>query len=84
MSKKRKKSRLTKTDVNAICEMQRTIDAYENYIIGLCGLIQHRGQKNYMVLERGTEMDGWVTDAWRSYNKQMDELRELKERAQPE
>ena len=32
MAKKKNKSRLTKTDVNAICELQRKVDAYELYL----------------------------------------------------
>lgn len=73
MSKRRNKSRLTKTDVNTICEMQRKIDVYEEYIIGLCGLIQHRGKMQYVVLLRGTDMDSAVNQAWNEYQKQMNE-----------
>lgn len=78
MSKKRNKSRLTKTDVNAICELQRKVDAYEEYIMGLVGLIQHRGETKYIVLERGYEMDEWVNTAWNAYMKQVEEMNALK------
>lgn len=71
MSKRRNKSRLTKTDVNTICEMQRKIDAYEEYIIGLCELIHHRGETQYAVLLRDTDMDSAVNHAWNEYKKQM-------------
>lgn len=70
MKKKRNKSRFTNADVNTICEMQRKIDAYESYIIGLCGLIQSRGRRNYISIERGTEMDDWVREAWNTYLRQ--------------
>lgn len=71
MSKRRnRKSRLTKTDVNAICELQRKVDAYEEYIMGLVGLIQHRGETKYIVLERGYEIDECVNTAWNNYMKQ--------------
>ena len=42
MSKRRKKSRFTKTDVNTICELQRKIDIYEGFVLA-------RGEKSYMV-----------------------------------
>ena len=74
MSKRRNKSRLTKTDVNTICEMQRKIDIYEEYIVGLCGLIQHRGKMRYVVLLRDTDMDDFVNMAWRTYLNQAKEL----------
>ena len=62
MSKKKKKSRFTKTDVNTICEMQRKIDAYESYIIGLHGLLQNRRVKRYIIFLRDTELDNLVND----------------------
>lgn len=76
MSKKRMKSRFTKTDVNVICEMQRKIDAYEDFIIGICGLIQHRGKMKYFSLQHGTDMDGFMNSAWRTYLEQAKELPE--------
>lgn len=74
MSKKRKKSRFTKTDVDKICELQRKIDAYECYIMGLCGMIQKRGRSQFVILECGTEMDEWVDMAIRTYMEQIKEL----------
>ena len=68
---KRNRSRLTRTDVNTICEMQRKIDAYESYIIGLCGLIQHRGKVQRLVVLTDTPMDGIVNQAWCEYRCQM-------------
>lgn len=73
---RRKSSRLTKTGINAICEMQRKIDAYEGYIIGLCGLIQHRGEGRPVVLLRDTPMDEWVCHAWNDYICQMNPVGE--------
>ena len=74
MSKRRNKSRLMKTDVNIICEMQRKIDAYESYIVGLCGLIQHEGKEDRIVILQDTEMDKWVNEAFNTYKEQMKEL----------
>ena len=71
MSKRRNKSRLTKADVNVICEMQRKIDAYEDFIIGICGLIQHRGKEKYLLLLKGTLMDDWMSTAWNAYQEQL-------------
>lgn len=73
MSKKRKKSRLTKTDVNTICEMQRKITVYENYIVAMSGMIQRRDEIiEPVLLLNDTPMDEWMNTAWR-------ELREMKE-----
>lgn len=74
MSKRRNKSRLTKADVNVICEMQRKIDAYEDFIIGICGLIQHRGKEKYLCLLKGTLMDDCMSTAWKTYQEQASEL----------
>jgi len=64
MSKKRK-SRFTKTDVNVICEMQRKIDAYEDFILALAGLVQHKDPKRrYIPILKNTEMDGWMNQIW--------------------
>ena len=68
MSRK-KKSRLTKTDVNRICEMQRKIDAYESYIIGLAGFSSLDKEVRYVVIEAGTEMDYFVGKVWRNIEK---------------
>jgi len=66
MSKKRKKSRFTKTDINTICEMQKKIDAYESYIMGLAGFSSptKTTEKNYIILLHNTDMDDWVQQAW--------------------
>lgn len=72
MSKRRKKSRLTKTDVNTICEMQRKITVYENYIVAMSGMIQRRDEMiEPVLLLNDTPMDEWMNTAWR-------ELREMK------
>ncbi len=72
MSKKRKRSRLTKTDVNTICEMQRKITVYENYIVAMSGMIQRRDEMiEPVLLLNDTPMDEWMNTAWR-------ELREIK------
>ena len=66
MSRKRKKSRFTKTDINTICEMQKKIDAYESYIMGLVGFSSptKTTEKNYVILIHNTDMDDWVQQAW--------------------
>ena len=74
MSKRRNKSRFTKTDVNTICEMQRKIDAYEDFIVGICGLIQHRGKERFLSILKGTPMDDLMNIAWSIYMEQAREL----------
>jgi hypothetical protein len=76
MSKRKKKSRLTRTDVNAICEMARKIYAYEDYILCIFGHTQ-KGRNARHILMRGTEMDGWVDDAVIRIDKYMDRIKEL-------
>lgn len=72
---KRKRSRLTRTDVSTICEMQRKICAYENYLVGLCKLIQHRGELQRAVILCDTPMDDFVNTAWNTYKNQSKELK---------
>lgn len=84
MSKKRKnKSRLTKTDVNTICEMQKKIDAYENYICAMCGMIQHREDLKFkpILLLNDTPMDDWMNMSWNGLQEMKKELIELKGKA---
>ena len=79
MSKKRNKSRLTKTDVNTICEMQKKIDAYENYIVSMCEMIRHKDNMSEPVfLLCYTPMDEWMDDSWRRLREMKKELIELK------
>lgn len=80
MRKKRKnKSRLTKTDVNTICEMQRKITAYENYIVAMSGMIQRRDiMIEPVLLLNDTPMDEWMNTAWRELREMKKELLELK------
>lgn len=81
MSKKRKnKSRLTKTDVNTICEMQKKIVAYENYICAMCGMIQHREDLKFkpILLLNDTPMDDWMNISWNGLQEMKKELIELK------
>ena len=81
MSKKRKnKSRLTKTDVNTICEMHKKIDAYENYICAMCGMIQHREDLKFkpILLLNDTPMDDWMNISWNGLQEMKKELIELK------
>ena len=67
MSKKRNKSRFTKTDVNTLCEMQRKIDAYEDFIVAICGMTQHKSTAmRYICLIKGTDMDEWMEMAWKN------------------
>lgn len=84
MSKKRKnKSRLTKTDVNTICEMQKKIDAYENYICAMCGMIQHREDLKFkpILLLNDTPMDDCMNMSWNGFQDMKKELIELKGKA---
>lgn len=79
MSNKRKKSRLTKTDVNTICEMQRKITAYENYIVAMCSMILNRDiRKEPALLLNDTPMDCWMNESWRGLREMKKELLELK------
>lgn len=74
MSKERKnKSRLTKIDVNTICEMQKKIVAYENYIYAMCCMIQHREnlKSEPILLLNDTPLDECMTISWNG-------LREMK------
>ena len=82
MSKKRKKSRFTKTDINTICEMQKKIDAYESYIIGLAGFSSptKTTEKNYVILLHNTDMDDWVQQAWEN----IETMKSVCERVQKE
>ena len=82
MSKKRKnKSRLTKTDVNTICEMQRKITVYENYIVAMSGMIQNRNALiEPVVLLNDTPMDEWMNTAWIELREMKKELLELKQK----
>ena len=78
MSSKRKRSRLTKTDVSAICEMQRNIYAYESYIIALAGFSRSPNTPNkYVVCKMGTDMDDWVLTAWNNIEKMKEELEKI-------
>ena len=82
MGKKRKnKSRLTRTDVNTICEMQRKIVAYENFICAMCGMIQHREDLKFkpILLLNDTPMDDWMNMSWNGLQEMKKELIELKE-----
>lgn len=78
MSKKRKRSRLTKTDVNTICEMQRKITVYENYIVAMSGMIQRRDEMiEPVLLLNDTPMDEWMNAAWRELREMKKELLKL-------
>lgn len=71
---KRKKSRFTKTDVNTICEMQRKIDAYEDFILALSGLVQRRDSNmRYVAILKDTEMDEWMTLIWKNCEEMIKE-----------
>ena len=79
MSKKRKRSRLTKTDVNTICEMQRKITVYENYIVAMSGMIQRRDEMiEPVLLLNDTPMDEWMNAAWGELREMKKELLKLK------
>lgn len=75
MSKKRNKSRLTKTDVNTICEMQKKIDAYESYLSGLwVHSLKGRDTTNYVVLMIGTDLDNLVNETWNNIRVMKEKL----------
>lgn len=76
MSKRKNKSRLMRTDVNAISEMARKIYAYEDYILCICGHAQ-KGRNARHVLMRGTEMDDWVNAAVIRIDERNDRIKEL-------
>ena len=64
MSKKRK-SRFTKTDVNAICEMQRKIDAYEDFIIALNGMVRRKDPSyKYICFVKNVMVQDNMDDLW--------------------
>ena len=73
MNKRKNKSRLTKTDVNAICELQRKVDTYESYIMCLVSSIQHKFEPDYRlgIIIRDDDMAKWVNQGWQ-------QLREIK------
>ena len=77
-SRRKNKSRLTRTDVNTICEMQRKIDAYESYIKGLFGLAQRENPTERLVFLCGTDFDDEVNQCWRYIKEMKKELIELK------
>ena len=81
MSKRRNRSRLTRTDVNTICELQRKIDVYESYIFCLL----HHSKKDTppgqpFTIMRGTDMDDWVDMAVENIWKMKKELAALHDR----
>ena len=77
MGKKRNRSRLIKSDVNSICQMQRKIDAYENYIIALAGhSCQKKDTQKYVVCVMGTDMDDWANMAFNNITKMKEKLSE--------
>lgn len=81
MSRKRNRmSRLTRTDVNTICEMQRKIDAYEDYICAMCGIIQRKdlGFKP-ILMQKGTPMDKWMNISWIGVQEMKKEIAKLDE-----
>ena len=74
MKKRNRKSRFTKTDVNALCEMQRKIDAYENFIIAICGVTQWKDKRTerFVLIRRGTDLDEWMDMAWKNIHQLLD------------
>lgn len=75
MSKRKSKSRFTKTDVNTICELQRKIDAYENYILCLFHhTTKHSKTEMPIPIMHGTDMDDFVSMAVNNIWKMKEEL----------
>lgn len=69
MSKKNKKSRFTKSDVNAICIMQRKIDAYENYLFAINRMLHSSGDKILPIVLMHTDMDMIARDSYQTAKK---------------
>ena len=69
MSKKNKKSRFTKSDVNAICMMQRKIDAYENYLFAINRMLHSSGDKILPIVLMNTDMDIIARDSYKIAKK---------------
>ena len=66
MSKKNKKSRFTKSDVNAICMMQRKIDAYESYLFAINRMLHSSGDKILPIVLMNTDMDMIARDSYQT------------------
>ena len=65
--------------MNTICEMQRKITAYENYIVAMSEMIRHKDNMSEPVLLlNDTPMDDFMNDAWRGLREMKKELLELK------
>lgn len=75
----KKRTKLTKIDVNTICEMQRKIDAYESYLIGLSGLAQRENPSRYIVLLGGTDLDRIVNQCWNNIEEMKRRLQRYEE-----
>jgi len=69
MSKKNKKSRFTKSDVNAICMMQRKIDAYESYLFAINRMLHSSGDKILPIVLMNTDMDTIARDSYKIAKK---------------
>lgn len=77
----KKKSRFTKTDVNTICEMQRKICAYEDYIIAISGMIQWKNRnKEYICPVKETELDELMNITWKRCQKLIGNQRKEEEK----
>ena len=79
MAKKKNKSRLTKTDVNAICEMQRKIVSYEMYFQSI--MINLGNKESKVVVLMDTPMDEVVSMIYRRTNnlKELIKARHIKD-----
>ena len=66
--------------MNTICEMQKKIFAYENYIISMCGMIQHKYDLDFkpVLLIFDTPMDEWMSACWKGLGEMKKELLGLK------
>ena len=78
--KRKNRSRLTKTDVNAICELQRTIDTYETVIALFLRYSFPKTPASAQVpeLHRGLRMDvelDWLFENIRNLKKENEELK---------
>jgi len=63
--------------------MQKKIDAYENYIVAMSGMIQHREDLKIkpILLLNDTPMDGLMNMSWNGLQEMKKELIELKGKA---
>lgn len=68
---------IDRSGVEAICEMQRKIDAYETYIMSFVGITtsKEKSEKDVTLLQ-GTDMDEWASQVVRNIRSMWDRIDE--------